>query len=414
MAGDSNDPTKVPGLPQRNSNAADPGPFQVVKAWNDQVERTVFRGAPPSPPQPALSLREELTRNVEADEARQREAAQSSIAAAPERSPDDLGGGLPPPPVPGGGTPPEGGALPTTWKQAIPYVVWVVLILGFGLELVAALVRGEAIHAVVSFFGLVGLMAAALHWNQIKSWAARTNPNWVIATLSLVLAGLILSPFLEQNRRWPFVGPTTESGGPVIIHGAPTAEEIAKATAPLQSRLDEAIRQRDAAQADLTRLRQQPTIQASPPYAKKMGPIYTLNAFSQTGAIWRELVPKNQAILFTASPDNKELWLDLHRIFEVGMREVQSQMTPGKSPLLQLPNYQRDIDAPSLAATNISGIIIHGAVPDDLRAFFERCFVTRWTEKVPDGLTEYYKFQHVIWIEIGNGFPWKGPTECSE
>jgi hypothetical protein len=97
----------------------------------------------------------------------------------------------------------EGSWVPTSWKEAIPYVVWVVLVLGFGLEFVAALVHGEWLRAVISFVGLVALMAAALHWNQIKSWAAQTNPNWVIATLSLVLAGLILSPFLEQ-RRWPF------------------------------------------------------------------------------------------------------------------------------------------------------------------------------------------------------------------
>jgi hypothetical protein len=61
----------------------------------------------------------------------------------------------PPPPTVSS---PEGGALPTTWREAVPYVVWVVLVLGFGLELVAAFVRGEWVHFGVSLAGLVALM----------------------------------------------------------------------------------------------------------------------------------------------------------------------------------------------------------------------------------------------------------------
>jgi hypothetical protein len=137
------------------------------------------------------------------------------------------------------------GPLPRTWKEAVPYVVWGVLVLGFGLELVAAFVRGEWTHAIVSFAGLVALMSAALHWQQIKSWATGLNPNWVLASLSLVLAGSILSPFVEE-RRWPFSA---------VFHDPPTAEQIAAAIAPIQKQLDgvtkqrdDAIKERDAAQ----------------------------------------------------------------------------------------------------------------------------------------------------------------------
>jgi TolA-binding protein len=129
------------------------------------------------------------------------------------------------------------GPLPRTWKEAVPYVVWGVLVLGFGLELVAAFVRGEWTHAIVSFAGLVALMSAALHWQQIKSWATGLNPNWVVASLSLVLAGLILSPFVEE-RRWPFS---------TAFHDPPTADDLARATAPLRSEVVELQRQLQAA-----------------------------------------------------------------------------------------------------------------------------------------------------------------------
>ena len=143
---------------------------------------------------------------------------------------------------------PEGGPLPKTWQEAVPYVVWGVLVLGFGLELVSAFVRGEWLHFIVSLLGLGGLMATALHWKEITAWAKKLNPNWVVATLSLVLAGLILSPFIEQQR-WPFIN-QMGTAPPTIIHEAATPEEIAKAAAPIQSKLDAAIAERDTARRD--------------------------------------------------------------------------------------------------------------------------------------------------------------------
>jgi hypothetical protein len=64
-------------------------------------------------------------------------------------------------------------SLPTTWKEAIPYVGWIVLVLGFGLEFVSALVHLEAFRALGSFVGLVTLIAAMLHWKQFTAWAPR-------------------------------------------------------------------------------------------------------------------------------------------------------------------------------------------------------------------------------------------------
>jgi hypothetical protein len=106
----------------------------------------------------------------------------------------------------------EGTSLPRTWREAVPYVVWVVFILGFGLEAVTALVHGEWLHFIVSLVGVVLLMAAAIHWKQIK-WRA-TNPNWIWASFAIVLIGLILLPYIEQRRlpfSWQFEQPTRSS-----------------------------------------------------------------------------------------------------------------------------------------------------------------------------------------------------------
>jgi hypothetical protein len=131
------------------------------------------------------------------------------------------------------------GSLPTTWREAVPYVVWVVLILGFGLETVAALVHFEWVRAIVSAIGLVAMMAAILHWKQIRSWASELNPNWIVAALSLLLAGLILSPFVEQ-RRWPFS---------TVFRDPPSAEDIANATAPLRAEVARLQQQLQAGRA---------------------------------------------------------------------------------------------------------------------------------------------------------------------
>jgi hypothetical protein len=116
-----------------------------------------------------------------------------------------------------------GGGLPRTWQEAIPYVVWVVLVLGFGLEFVSALVHAEWLRALVSFVGLVALMAAALHWNQIKSWTARSNPNWVIAILLLAFV-YVAAPGVYQRA--------TETAVPVPPVGTGAGTPVVDSTPP--------------------------------------------------------------------------------------------------------------------------------------------------------------------------------------
>jgi hypothetical protein len=162
----------------------------------------------------------------------------------------------PPPSAPQSGPVSEGGPLPRTWREAIPYVVWVVLVLGFGLEFVAALVHGEWVRAGVSLAGLVALMAAALHWNQIRSWIARTNPNWLYPGLLVLLLAIILSPFIEE-KRWPLSAWFQTSGPPIAVHDPPTAEDIAKATAPIRAELEGVKRELATTKGELESVKQQ-------------------------------------------------------------------------------------------------------------------------------------------------------------
>jgi hypothetical protein len=93
--------------------------------------------------------------------------------------------------------------LPKTWREAVPYVVWGVLVLGFGLELTTAIVRGEWLRAIISFCAMLGVAAVTLHWPQLRSWAMAMSPNWVVGAFGCLLLVIALSPFVEE-KRWPF------------------------------------------------------------------------------------------------------------------------------------------------------------------------------------------------------------------
>jgi hypothetical protein len=159
-----------------------------------------------------------------------------------------------PPPTPPPEPPIHGpeGPLPRTWQEAVPYLVWVVLILGFGLECVAHLLRGEILQAIFALGGMVGLAAMMLHWTQIRG--KFNDTRWLVAAGMLLLLALILSPFVEE-KRWPFLNQIGTA--PTVIYSPPSAEDIAKATAPIQAELDAAKRQREEAQSIISNLRRE-------------------------------------------------------------------------------------------------------------------------------------------------------------
>jgi hypothetical protein len=243
---------RVPSIRQRNSNAVPERPeLAPMGNWPPPADGVVERWDQYARRQMGRILLGRAVAEWQDGEDRRRDIA--SAIEQGERSS-------------GKATVSEGGPLPKTWREAIPYVVWVVLVLGFGLEFVAALVHGEWVRAGVSFAGLVGLMAAALHGNQIRSWIARTNPNWLYPGLLVLLLGIILSPFIEE-KRWPLSAWFQTSGPPIVIHDPPTQEQIDKAAG-------DGIRQRDAqiAQLNLALQQRQPS---SPPGPVSPPPLAT-------------------------------------------------------------------------------------------------------------------------------------------
>jgi hypothetical protein len=102
------------------------------------------------------------------------------------------------------------GPLPRNWKEAIPYVVWGIIALGFGLEAVAAFTHGEWGRAFVSLAGLVGVMTAALHHQQIRTWFSTLDARWVALLLFLALIALFVSSMLEDRAggavTWTLIG----------------------------------------------------------------------------------------------------------------------------------------------------------------------------------------------------------------
>lgn len=94
----------------------------------------------------------------------------------------------------------EGSFWPKTWKEAVPLIVWGVLIFAAGFEGIAALVHAEWLSSLASFVLMVGLTAMLLHW---KTWLASINPNWLVGAVIVALIVITFSPLVEQQR-WPF------------------------------------------------------------------------------------------------------------------------------------------------------------------------------------------------------------------
>lgn len=94
--------------------------------------------------------------------------------------------------------------LPKNLREAIPFIIWGVLVLGFGLEFCTALAHEEWLRAGICFLLMCGLAAMALYSNDAKRWFALTNPNYAFPMFMLALLAVILSPFV-QERKWPVI-----------------------------------------------------------------------------------------------------------------------------------------------------------------------------------------------------------------
>lgn len=93
----------------------------------------------------------------------------------------------------------EGSFWPKTWKEAIPLIVWGILVFAAGFETIATLVHGEWGSSGASFVIMLGLTAMLLHW---KAWLERLNPNWVAGAAVALLLVIVFLPFIRQGQ-WP-------------------------------------------------------------------------------------------------------------------------------------------------------------------------------------------------------------------
>ncbi len=80
-----------------------------------------------------------------------------------------------------------------------------------------------------------------------------------------------------------------------------------------------------------------------------------------------------------------------------------------------LPDRRIDWGAPNLVATKHGGLLVHGdsALSESIASLFEGCFLVGETTDSVDGLKTFTKQQNVIWIEIGDGVPWKAQTNST-
>jgi hypothetical protein len=82
------------------------------------------------------------------------------------------------------------------------------------------------------------------------------------------------------------------------------------------------------------------------------------------------------------------------------------------------PDRSTDYDAPALKKFGESGILIHGdnRLVEALRSL-GGCFDVKFTKQTPQEVWDYLKVADDIqrvWIEIGDGSPWKNNINCTK
>jgi hypothetical protein len=104
----------------------------------------------------------------------------------------------------------EGSWLPKTLKEAVPHLVWGVLILAFGfvlVESVGELFPNPVWRAVYGFVGMVGLTIMLIfRWWLLDRFKTLSGGS-ILAAFLVLLVVVVLSPYVEQ-RVWPFIAPS--------------------------------------------------------------------------------------------------------------------------------------------------------------------------------------------------------------
>jgi hypothetical protein len=313
------------------------------------------------------------------------------------------------PPQPPSSPPPEppmhgpDGPLPRTWREAVPYVVWVVLVLGFGLEIVSAFVHGQWAHFGVAAVGLVVLMTAALHWKQALSWGKRLSPNAAVGILALVLLSMALSPFIEE-RRWPAwfqsgaQGLSADEIAAAVVkaipkQNTPSAEEINKAVAPIGQQRDQALTNLAAMTNERNKLRDQLAAIPKPaPYVNpfrdpiaKWSAVEILRSQIRGGGL--NITDCRMTIVQTPTSYAEDFAADFKRILDVidWKYEPRLATVPVYKGISVLANNE---DPKSKACADSLVVSIRNVVRNDPHRWFSHIDVPEHLKACPSGCIE--------------------------
>src|ERR1700730_11570788 len=81
----------------------------------------------------------------------------------------------------------EGSFWPKTWREAIPLVVWGVLVFACGFELVSSAVHREICPAAYSGIGLVVLLAMLIHGKTFVDRLNNLDARWLAGAVMIFL-----------------------------------------------------------------------------------------------------------------------------------------------------------------------------------------------------------------------------------
>jgi hypothetical protein len=95
------------------------------------------------------------------------------------------------------------GPIPNSWKEAIPVVIWVVLVLGFGLlftDSMGQLFKDPLWRGGFAIVAMLVLLAMLIYRKWLQERFRSLSGLSLLATIIALMLALALSPYVEQQR----------------------------------------------------------------------------------------------------------------------------------------------------------------------------------------------------------------------
>jgi len=326
------------------------------------------------------------------------------------------------------------GPIPNSWKEAIPVVIWVVLVLAFGFlfaDSVGQLFKDPLWRAVFALAAMVGFLAMLIYRKWLLARFQPLSGGSVLAAIIVVLLAIALSPYVEQQRlpqtaslegvaalvfastvfyatvailrRYQsrkrmimsiaivlIIGALAASGALIYVQLRPNQKEVALQAAPESLPITAALPQRNIGLWSGMDL---------------FGTLKTKGAqeFTEQSGSWHIL-------LSNATPEESVVVGTLWRMLSNMSRQIQ---------VVDHPNYDVEIDAPKFPSSQYSGLVFHGenTLSEILLSALGKCFTVRKSETFDDNIKKYYEKRganNLVWIEVGPGSPWRTPESCRD